>query len=76
MIADFYHDEHLEYIEQNWNKVIPYIFQYQDVVPEHLLDSVSEKIKKEYMKGEKLTKKTFNRLIKVGFSVFYKKKLC
>lgn len=64
-ISDFYREEHLEYIDENWNKVIPYILHYNEVVPQDRLDIVSEKIKQKYLNGQKLSKKTHNLLIKV-----------
>lgn len=44
---------------------MPYILHYNDVIPEKLLDNVSEKIRVEYLKGQRLTKQTFGLLIKV-----------
>lgn len=63
--SDFYHDEHLEYINKHWNKVLPYILHYNDVVPDNRLDSVSQKIRDEYLKGKELNKDTYHLLIKV-----------
>lgn len=63
--SEFYRDDHLEYIEKNWNKILPYILHYNDVVPEGLLDIICQGIREEYMQGQKLTKQTFHLLIKV-----------
>lgn len=64
-ISDFYNDDHLEYINKHWNKVLPYILHYNDVVPDNRLDSVSQKIRDEYLKGQELSKDTYHLLIKV-----------
>lgn len=67
VFLDFYSDESIQYIDKNWNKVIPYILHYNDVVSKERLDSVSEKIREHYLNGKQLTKKNFRQLIKVRF---------
>lgn len=57
----------MDYIEKHWNKVVPSILHYDHAVPANLLDSVSQKIRDEYMEGKTLTKETFPLFIQVRF---------
>lgn len=61
--ADFYFDERLEFIDKNWNAIMPYILHYNDVIPVQQLDEVSSEIRKEYLQNEPVNKQTFSRLI-------------
>nr|AIY68319.1 putative beta-esterase [Leptinotarsa decemlineata] len=63
--SDFYSEEHMEYLNQNWNEIIPYILHYDDVVPSNLKDSISEKIKSEYLQSGNVTKDSFHMLVQM-----------
>lgn len=69
IISDFYYDDRLQYIDNNWNELMPFILNYNDIIPEKKWDSIGKKIKNEYLKGQKLTKKTFNSLVQVSGTV-------
>lgn len=45
----------LKYIDENWNKVIPHILDYNYTVSREKIDKVSELIRKEYMGDSDLT---------------------
>ncbi|KAL3270431.1 hypothetical protein HHI36_020986 [Cryptolaemus montrouzieri] len=60
---DYYEQQRLQYIDENWNQVMPHILHYNFTVEHTDLDTVSQKIRKEYLGQEKLTKKNFNKLI-------------
>ncbi|XP_060833735.1 venom carboxylesterase-6-like [Rhopalosiphum padi] len=46
----------LKYIDENWNKVLPHILDYNYTIPQDKIDYVSELIRKEYIGSKKLVK--------------------
>ncbi|CAH1959953.1 unnamed protein product [Acanthoscelides obtectus] len=69
--AEFYNDEDLEHLDKNWNELMPHILHYEDVVDSKASIAVGDMIRKEYLGNERLTKKTFKKLIKaIGDRLF------
>nr|CAI5867393.1 unnamed protein product [Callosobruchus analis] len=61
--SDFYDDEKLQYLEDNWNDLMPYILHYMDVIETEERELIGQKIRKQYLGDKKLNKITYNRLI-------------
>lgn len=57
--------ELLKYIDENWNKVMPHILDYNYTIPQDKIDNVSELIRKEYMGSKKLIKGNTEQFIQV-----------
>lgn len=71
-VEDFYTEERLNFIETNWNFVIPYILDYNYTVNGVNKDFVSDKIRKHYFGDEKLSKKTYRNLIQMASNRLYR----
>ncbi|VEN62745.1 unnamed protein product [Callosobruchus maculatus] len=61
--SDFYDEEKLEYLEDNWNDLLPYILHYMDVIESENREHIGQKIRAQYLGNESLNKETYNRLI-------------
>ncbi|KAL4141756.1 hypothetical protein QTP88_004333 [Uroleucon formosanum] len=48
--------ELLKYIDENWNKVMPHILDYNYTIPQDYIDTVSEMIREEYIGSNYLAK--------------------
>ncbi|KAJ8933687.1 hypothetical protein NQ318_008405 [Aromia moschata] len=62
---DFYYTHHLEYIDRNWNEVMPHILHYNDTVDLKHKDEVSQKIRQYFLQGQSLTKDTYKSLVEL-----------
>ncbi|VEN62744.1 unnamed protein product [Callosobruchus maculatus] len=61
--AEFYNDEVLEYLDKNWNDLMPHILHYADVLDPQQFNAVGNMIRREYLGNERLSKKTYKKLI-------------
>jgi len=55
----------LKYIDENWNKVLPHILDYNYTIPQDKIDNVSELIRKEYVGVKRLVKGNTEQFIQV-----------
>jgi len=55
----------LKYIDENWNKVMPHILDYNYTISQDKIDNVSELIRKEYMGSKLLVKGNTEQFIQV-----------
>jgi len=57
--------ELLKYIDEDWNKVMPHILDYNYTIPQDKIDNVSELIRKEYLGSKELVKGNTEQFIQV-----------
>lgn len=62
---EFLEDRNLEEIETRWNELLPFILDYNYTVDLKLQNEVSQKIKKQYLGGQKLTQNNVNSFIQM-----------
>jgi len=55
----------LKYINENWNKVMPHILDYNYTISQDKIDDVSELIRKEYLGSKELVKGNTEQFIQV-----------
>jgi len=55
----------LKYIDEDWNKVMPHILDYNYTIPQDKIDNVSELIRKEYLGSKELVKGNTEQFIQV-----------
>lgn len=67
IVADFHHTHHLDYLDRNWNEIMPYILHYNEAVNPDLQDSVSEKIRAHFFHGKPVNKETYPSLVEVKY---------
>lgn len=67
MVPEFIYDEnYLPYLEQNWEKLAKHILHFDDTIPRRAeQEKVSNMIKKEYLKDEPISRKSFAQLVQV-----------
>lgn len=55
----------LKYIDEDWNKVMPHILDYNYTISQDKIDNVSELIRKEYLGSKELVKGNTEQFIQV-----------
>ena len=55
----------MEYIDKNWNKVLPHILDYNYTIPQDKIDNISKLIRKEYIGSTELVKGNTEQFIQV-----------
>jgi len=55
----------LKYIDEDWNKVMPHILDYNYTIPQDKIANVSELIRKEYLGSKELVKGNTEEFIQV-----------
>lgn len=65
-VTDFYQDEkYLEEIDTNWNKLLPFILDYNYTVSEKNQNYVSQQIRQHYLKEKPVNRKNFLDFVKI-----------
>lgn len=59
----------MKYIDENWNRVIPHILDYNYTVPQERRDRVSELMRKEYMGDAELARGNTDGFIQVTIAL-------
>lgn len=62
--SDFY-QEHIPYIDQNWNELLPAILDYNHTLKVELHNEISQRIRKKYLGNQAITKSNFMDLIRI-----------
>ncbi|KAF5304384.1 hypothetical protein FQA39_LY09763 [Lamprigera yunnana] len=67
--------EYLQYIDDNWNEVIPHILDFNNTLGTNDKQKVLQKIRNFYFGNESIREGTFSKLVNVGF-MCVKRSLC
>lgn len=62
----------LSVLDTAWNKVMPYILEYYDTIERINWDSVSQKIRDEYLSGKPLSRDTIEQLTEISSDRLFK----
>jgi len=62
--------EHLQYINEHWDEVAPYIFMYNDTIPAEKLNEVSHKIRQFYMEDKPINEQNYPRFVDISTDRF------
>lgn len=69
-VSEFINDDKImKYIDENWNRVIPHILDYNYTVPQEHRDRVSELMRKEYMGDAELARGNTDGFIQVTIAL-------
>lgn len=58
-------DDYLPELEKRWEELAPHILHYEHTIPSELSSSISNKIKKYYLKGKPISIETYQEVIQV-----------
>ncbi|KAJ8963016.1 hypothetical protein NQ317_005499 [Molorchus minor] len=63
--SDFYYSHHLDYLDKNWNKIVPYILHYNDLFDGKEQDEVSQKIRERFLQDKRVDTETYASLVEL-----------